>query len=207
MATLLLLNKPFHVLCQFTDAEARVTLAKFVHRPDFYAAGRLDYDSEGLVLLTNDGLLQNRIADPAHKLPKTYWIQVEGIPDSEALARLGNGVNLKDGWTKPAQVKMIEPPELWLRVPPVRTRLTIPCSWLELTITEGRNRQVRRMSAAVGHPTLRLVRIAVGPWSIDGLAPGQTREVDVHLPNVAPSRHSKAAAKKISSKPVNRGRR
>lgn len=178
MARLILLNKPFQTLCQFTDQEGRATLADFVPVPDVYPAGRLDYDSEGLVVLTDAGFLQHRIADPRHKLTKTYWVQVEGDPAPEALVALARGVDLKDGRTRPAQVRRLHDPDVWPRHPPIRERKNIPTAWLALTLTEGRNRQVRRMTAAVGHPTLRLIRWEVGPWSLGGLAPGQWREVE-----------------------------
>jgi 23S rRNA pseudouridine2457 synthase len=174
-ARLLLFNKPFGVLSQFSGAGA--TLARYIDAPGVYPAGRLDRDSEGLLLLTDDGRLQARIADPRFKLPKTYLVQVEGAPGDEALARLRNGVLLKDGMTRPAGADRIAPPALWPRDPPVRFRKTVPDSWLRLTIREGRNRQVRRMTAAVGHPTLRLVRWAVGDWTLEGLAPGDWRAV------------------------------
>ena len=167
------------VLSQFTDwgsLTPRATLSNFIEVPGVYPAGRLDRDSEGLLLLTDDGGVQARIADPAHKLPKTYLVQVEGVPDAAALARLRDGVVLKDGPTRPAEVDAIDTPALWPRVPPVRVRLSVPDRWLRLTIREGRNRQVRRMTAAVGHPTLRLVRWAVGEWTLDGIAPGEWRE-------------------------------
>lgn len=173
---LIALNKPFNVLCQFTDRSepARRTLAEFGLPAGVYAAGRLDYDSEGLLLLTNDGALANRLTDPQHKQPKTYWVQVEGIVDDDKLAALREGVQLNDGITLPAQARALETPtELWPRDPPVRFRKTIPDAWIELTITEGRNRQVRRMTAAVGLPTLRLVRISIGDYSLGALAPGQ----------------------------------
>lgn len=175
-ARVLLLNKPFRVLCQFTDGEGRATLADFVRVPGVYAAGRLDYDSEGLVVLTDDGALQARIADPRHKLPKTYWVQVEGEPTPEALARLRAGVVLNDGPTRPAQVVEIPPPEVWERTPPIRFRKHAPTRWLALTLREGRNRQVRRMTAAVGLPTLRLIRVRIGDFSLGALRPGEWRE-------------------------------
>lgn len=173
----ILLNKPFQVLCQFSEHEGKSTLARFIEQPDVYPAGRLDFDSEGLLLLTGDGQLQHRLTDPKHKLPKTYWAQVEGEISEQALQQLRSGVTLKDGKTKPALAKrIIEPPQLWERDPPIRHRANIPTTWIELTITEGRNRQVRRMTAAVGYPTLRLVRYSIGPWSIGDLQPGQFRE-------------------------------
>ncbi|MEL1263495.1 pseudouridine synthase [Pseudoxanthomonas putridarboris] len=177
---LIAFNKPFNVLCQFTDRgdPPRRTLAEFGLPANVYAAGRLDYDSEGLLLLTDDGALANRLTDPRHKQPKTYWAQVEGTPDEAKLAALRKGVVLNDGPTRPAVVSLLEPaPALWPRDPPVRFRKTVPDAWIELTITEGRNRQVRRMTAAVGLPTLRLVRVAMGEVRLDGLAPGQWREV------------------------------
>jgi len=176
--TLILLNKPFGVLTQFSNGEGRATLADFVDVPGVYPAGRLDRDSEGLLLLTDNGRLQSRIADPKYKTPKTYWVQVERIPDDAALAALRAGVTLKDGLTRPAEVeRMDQPATLWPRDPPVRARKTVPDCWLSLTIREGRNRQVRRMTAAVGHPTLRLIRAQVGEWSVDGLASGEWRSV------------------------------
>ena len=178
---LLLLNKPFDVLTQFADADGRATLKDYVKVPGVYPAGRLDRDSEGLLLLTNDGRLQARIADPRFKLAKTYWVQVEGEASDEQLARLRAGVELNDGPTLPAEARQIDAPVLWERDPPVRFRKSVPTSWLELTIREGRNRQVRRMTAAVGLPTLRLVRVRIGPWSLDGLAPGEWREVPAQL--------------------------
>ena len=182
-AGVVLLNKPFGVLCQFTGGGARRTLADFVPLPDVYPAGRLDLDSEGLVVLTADGALQARISSPRTKLAKTYWVQIEGEPEPAALATLRNGVALADGTTRPARARAIaEPPDLWPREPPIRIRKTKPTSWLELTLFEGRNRQVRRMTAAVGLPTLRLVRYAVGSWSLAGLAPGEWRSARASIP-------------------------
>ena len=172
---LLLFNKPFNVLSQFTDAGQRPTLGAFINIPGIYPAGRLDYDSEGLLLLTDDGRLQQRIADPRHKLPKTYWVQVEGDITEEALQKLRRGVQLNDGPTLPAQARVLATPKLWPRVPPIRVRKSVPDSWLELTIREGRNRQVRRMTAAVGFPTLRLVRVKIGEWELGTLQPGESR--------------------------------
>lgn len=172
---LIAFNKPYGVLCQFTDRSQppRPTLAGFGLPPDVYAAGRLDHDSEGLLLLTDDGGLAHRLTDPRHKQPKTYWVQVEGSPQDSALRALRDGVVLNDGRTLPAQVERLDPPALWPRDPPVRFRKTVPDAWLTITIHEGRNRQVRRMTAAVGLPTLRLVRVAIGPHRLDGLMPGQ----------------------------------
>jgi 23S rRNA pseudouridine2457 synthase len=180
MPRIILFNKPYDVLCQFTDSEGRPTLADYIDQPKFYPAGRLDRDSEGLVVLSEKGELQHQIAHPKNKMAKTYWVQVEGEPDEAALQKLREGVELKDGPTLPAEVRRIEEPAvLWPRTPPIRVRQSIPDSWIELTIREGRNRQVRRMSAAVGHPTLRLIRHAVGPWSIDGLESGEWRMLEV----------------------------
>jgi len=176
---LILLNKPYGVLPQFTDEKSpspRPTLSAYVTVPHVYPAGRLDMDSEGLMLLTDDGRLQARISNPKYKIPKTYLVQVEGEPDEAALDALRRSVMLKDGPTLPAHVEAIDPPELWPRDPPVRFRKSVPDRWLRLTIHEGRNRQVRRMTAAVGHPTLRLVRWQVGEWTLEGIAPGAWRQ-------------------------------
>ena len=196
-ASVVLLNKPYGVLCQFTSPDGRRTLADYVVRPGVYPAGRLDADSEGLVVLTADGALQTRIADPRHRLAKTYWVEVEGAPDDEAIAALERGVVLRDGPTLPARARRIAPPPgLWPRNPPIRVRKAIPTAWLEIAIAEGRNRQVRRMTAAVGLPTLRLVRQAVGPWTLGTLAPGQWREeaVDARVLTSAAASTSSAPA-------------
>jgi len=185
MPTLYLLNKPYQVLSQFTDSEGRNTLADFIKTPKIYPAGRLDYDSEGLIILTGDGAIQARISDPKHKLPKTYWVQMEGSITDAAIKQLQQGVLLKDGKTKPAKAKKINEPDIWPRTPPIRERANAQTSWLELSITEGRNRQVRRMTAEVGFPTLRLIRYSIGQWSLDGLAPGEHTTADIHLPKTA----------------------
>ncbi|MBO6898748.1 MAG: pseudouridine synthase [Shimia sp.] len=181
MTRVILFNKPFDVLSQFTDkgleGSKRRTLSDFIDVPKVYPAGRLDRDSEGLMVLTDDGKLQARIADPRHKMAKTYWVQVEGAPDDTTLAALRKGVKLKDGLTKPAKAQIIdEPDNLWPRTPPIRVRKSIPDTWISLTIREGRNRQVRRMTAAVGHPTLRLIRAQIGEWRLDGLESGTWRD-------------------------------
>lgn len=179
MTRVILFNKPFGVLTQFTDrgneGSRRSTLSDFIDLPGVYPAGRLDRDSEGLVVLTDDGKLQNRISNPRFKLSKTYLVQVEGIPEEKALTELRRGVKLKDGLTRPADVVRIDPPDLWTRDPPVRYRKSVPDCWLQITINEGRNRQVRRMTAHVNHPTLRLVRWQVGEWSLQDLQPGAWR--------------------------------
>ena len=195
MAKLLLFNKPFHVLSQFTDAEARKTLSGFIRLHDVYPAGRLDYDSEGLLLLTDNGQLQAQISQPKYKLNKTYWVQVEGVATEAHCQQLLDGVELKDGPAAAIKCALMPQPALWPRVPPIRQRETIPDSWLELTINEGRNRQIRRMTAAVGLPTLRLIRAAVGNWQLDGLKPGEYRIETVHMPapkKVKPGAQSRA---------------
>ncbi|MCD1648360.1 pseudouridine synthase [Marinobacter adhaerens] len=200
MAELVLFNKPFQVLSQFTDDGAsggespRATLADYLRIPGIYPAGRLDYDSEGLLLLTSEGSLQHRIASPSLKMPKTYWVQVEGDITEEALKHLATGVQMKDGLTRPAKAARIPAPSVWPRVPPVRHRDTVPTSWIELTITEGKNRQVRRMTAAVGFPTLRLIRYRIGDWTLDGLKSGGHRIVTVNLPAPAQSPRRRSGA-------------
>ena len=181
---LIAFNKPFGVICQFSRSGDKPTLKDFIDRPGVYPAGRLDTDSEGLLLLTDDGILQARIADPAQKLYKTYWAEVEGAAAESDLATLRRGLDLGDFVTRPARAKVISPPaDLWPRTPPVRFRQSIPTSWLEIAIAEGKNRQVRRMTAKIGFPTLRLVRIAVGDWRLDGIEPGKWREIpDAALP-------------------------
>jgi 23S rRNA pseudouridine2457 synthase len=176
MGRILLFNKPYGVICQFSRDGMHPTLADYIVLPDFYPAGRLDTDSEGLLVLTDDGKLQHRITDPKHKLPKTYWVQIEGVPDEAALGQLRAGVKLPDFTTQPAEVTVMdEPINLWPRTPPIRERKNIPTSWIELTIREGKNRQVRRMTAAVDLPTLRLIRYRIGEWTLDGLESGKWR--------------------------------
>ena len=178
MSQIILFNKPYGVISQFSEDGRHPTLKEYIPTPDVYPAGRLDTDSEGLLILTDDGALQHRISHPRHKLAKTYWAQVEGIPDSTALKNLSQGVDLGDFITKPAKARLIEEPAaLWPRDPPIRFRKNIPTAWLELTIWEGKNRQVRRMTAKTGYPTLRLIRAKIGDWSLDGLAVGQWRAI------------------------------
>jgi 23S rRNA pseudouridine2457 synthase len=184
MSRIVLFNKPFNVLSQFTDkgteGTPRATLSDYISIPEVYPAGRLDRDSEGLMVLTDDGRLQAQISNPRYKQVKTYLAQVEGIPSDDDISKLTQGVDLKDGLTQKAEVKRIDPPNfLWDRDPPIRVRQSIPDCWISLTITEGRNRQVRRMTAAIGHPTLRLIRYRVGNWTLDGIAPGESRLIEV----------------------------
>jgi len=173
---LIAFNKPFNVHCQFRAFEEEPTLAHYIHQPRVHPAGRLDKDSEGLLLLTDDGALQHLITQPVHKQAKGYWVQVEGAPGEAALDKLRRGITLKDGPTKPAEVHVIAEPMIWEREPPIRKRLSIPTTWLDMTIYEGRNRQIRRMTAAIGHPTLRLIRYRVGPWYLNHLKPGESEQ-------------------------------
>jgi 23S rRNA pseudouridine2457 synthase len=206
MSRLLLFNKPYGVLSQFTDRDGgRATLAQYIGLPGVRPAGRLDYDSEGLMLLTDDGRLQARIADPRHKMAKGYWAQIEGVPGTEALEQLRQGIRLNDGMTRPAQARLMEEPAgLWPRDPPIRYRASIPTTWLELTLREGRNRQVRRMTAAVGHPTLRLIRYAIGSWNLAGLPPGALREVELAGELTYPAQRQAGARRPAGSPPHRR---
>ena len=179
MTELILFNKPFDVLSQFSDSDNRQTLKDYISIPNVYPAGRLDRDSEGLLLLTDSGPLQHQVSEPKYKHEKTYWVQVEGAPDSQAIAQLISGVALKDGLTLPAKAKLISPPMIWPRTPPIRKRKSIPTQWLELKIVEGKNRQVRRMTAAIGHPTLRLIRYAIGDWTLDDIPPGKWQTITI----------------------------
>lgn len=190
MSQLILFNKPYGVICQFSQHELHPTLKDHIALPGVYPAGRLDTDSEGLLLLTGEGTLQHRISDPRWKLPKTYWVQVEGRVSEAQLEALRAGVDLGDFVTRPAQARQIEPPALWERKPPVRFRKTVPDCWLEIIISEGKNRQVRRMTAKVGLPTLRLVRAAIGPWQLDGLQPGELRSISVNLEDLPALSHA-----------------
>lgn len=207
MSKLVLFNKPYGVLSQFRkDGLQTVTLADYIGLAGVYPAGRLDKDSEGLLLLTDDGQLQHRIAHPRHKAEKVYWVQVEGLPDDQALRQLATGVELKDGLTRPAKVRIIEEPPLWPRQPPVRYRANIPTSWLELGIREGRNRQVRRMTAAVGYPTLRLVRYRIGDWTLEGIPPGEWKVIEI-ADTMPPQANSQARKKHHAGKPTHHRRR
>jgi len=208
VSDIFIFNKPFQVMSQFTDSDGRATLADYISIPAIYPAGRLDYDSEGLMILTGDGELQHQISHPRHKLKKTYWAQVEGEISDSALAQLRIGVTLKDGPTLPANAERIaEPDPLWPRDPPVRFRAAIPTSWISLQISEGRNRQVRRMTAAVGFPTLRLIRAAIGDWALDGLAPGEHRKITLSDEFKRYASPNKPASRRINYKPHNKSPR
>ncbi|MDN0074958.1 pseudouridine synthase [Crenobacter sp. SG2303] len=207
MSQLILLNKPYGVICQFSEHPKHPTLKSCIDLPGVYPAGRLDTDSEGLLLLTDDGALQHRIADPRWKLPKTYWVQVEGEPSDAQLAALEAGVDLGDFVTKPATVRRLNPPSLWPRNPPVRFRKSVPDNWLEIVISEGKNRQVRRMTAKVGLPTLRLVRVAIGPWRLEDLPPGEHRVLAVDLADLPGGRQAMTRAKVGRTPPRSSGHR
>ncbi|WP_058021678.1 pseudouridine synthase [Pseudohongiella spirulinae] len=198
MPQIILFNKPFNVLSQFSGDQPEQTLSHYIDAPGFYPAGRLDKDSEGLLLLTDCGQTQARISNPTYKLEKTYWVQVEGLIDETALHALHCGVTLKDGQTRPARAEAIIPPRIWDRHPPIRERQHIPTSWLSLSITEGRNRQVRRMTAAVGFPTLRLIRYRIGDWTIEGLAPGESRTLQIQPLPGRPASSSSIASRSVS---------
>lgn len=212
MPKIICFNKPFNVLTQFTDAEGRSTLANYLHHKNVYPAGRLDYDSEGLLLLTDSGPLQHLISHPHNKMPKTYWVQVEGVITDQDLAPLRSGVVLNDGLTQKALARTMEAPSLWERHPPIRHRKNQPTSWLEITIKEGRNRQVRRMTAAIGFPTLRLIRYAIGPWQLNGLQPGEWHfaeipEVvlrDLEKPSRPAPQKRKVSTKRLQKTPTRR---
>lgn len=201
MSKLVIFNKPFNTLCQFTGEEGDITLAEFIDIKNVYPAGRLDKDSEGLLLLTDDGQLQNQIANPKNKMSKTYWVQVEGAPTDKDLEPLRRGLIIQKYRTKPASAKIIDTPSIWPRTPPVRERKNVPDTWLELTIREGKNRQVRRMTAAIGFPTLRLIRAKIGQWSIDQLLPGEYRLIDVDIPTRKISNKPHNSRKRFSNKP------
>jgi 23S rRNA pseudouridine2457 synthase len=197
MARIILFNKPYGVLSQFTSEAGHLSLKEFISLPGVYAAGRLDADSEGLLILTDDGILQHRLANPRHKQPKTYWVQVDGVPTEAALEPLRQGVDLGDFVTLPAQVKAIPEPEgLWPRDPPVRFRKNIPTSWLEIILVEGKNRQVRRMTAKVGFPTLRLLRWRIGDWTLAGLAPGELKTLEVDIDTIRTDQKGKPSPSK-----------
>jgi 23S rRNA pseudouridine2457 synthase len=198
MSKIILLNKPFHVLSQFTDDQGRSTLSEYISQSAVYPAGRLDYDSEGLLLLTDDGGIQHQISHPKKKMAKTYWVQVEGAPSKEQLKPLTDGIELNDGPCKPAKVKCIPTPNIWERNPPIRQRQNDQTSWLEIIISEGRNRQVRRMTAAIGFPTLRLIRVQIGSWKLEDLKPGESKTLTIH------STHKPSPDKKTGKRSSNK---
>ena len=208
MSQIVLFNKPYGVLSQFRSAAWQLTLSRYLTIPDIYPAGRLDKDSEGLLLLTDDGQLQHRIAHPHYKAEKVYWAQVEGIPDQQAMQLLTRGVKLKDGITRPARVSIMDEPAVWSRDPPIRFRAQIPTCWLEIGITEGRNRQVRRMTAAVGHPTLRLIRYRIGDWTLEGLQPGEWKVITVvdTMPRQGQANKRSEGKQRAGKSPRHRGR-
>lgn len=195
MSRLILFNKPFNTLCQFTGEDGDSTLADYINVADVYPAGRLDKDSEGLLLLTDDGQLQHHIANPNNKMEKTYWVQVEGEPLNSDLEDLRHGIKIQDYKTKPAQVRLIPAPDVWPRIPPIRERKTIPTCWLEIKIKEGKNRQVRRMTAAIGFPTLRLIRAQIGDWRLGNLAPGAFSSIEVEVENITNKQRTRLPSK------------
>jgi len=201
MANLLIFNKPFQVLSQFTDKQGRMTLADFITVPEVFPAGRLDYDSEGLLLLTDDGRLQHKISHPDKKMKKRYWAQVEGQIQDADLEPVRSGIELNDGPCMPCPARIIDPPEIWERHPPIRDRQSIPTSWIELTLQEGRNRQVRRMTAAIGFPTLRLIRASIGDWSIENIKPGEFIQQTIHMPQAHKTKHTPKNKHKTSRRP------
>lgn len=212
MNRLIAFCKPYGTLCQFRADGDTPTLAQYIDIPGIYAAGRLDKDSEGLLLLTNHGPLQHRISHPKQKMPKVYWVQVEGKPNDKALDQLRHGIQLKDGVTAPAEIKRLQEPNIWPRTPPIRYRANIPTSWLEITLKEGRNRQVRRMTAAVGHPTLRLIRYAIGPWNLMNQAgelqqPGQWQELEIQPEYLQSESRNRTSVKKPLGSPRHGRRR
>lgn len=204
MSQLIIFNKPFRVLCQFRKNDDRLTLADFIQMPDVNVAGRLDFDSEGLLLLTDDGVLGHQLTHPKFHKEKTYWVQVEGAVTKNAIQQLSEGVMLKDGLTRPAKVKLMDEPSIWERHPPIRERRQIPTSWLEITISEGKNRQVRRMTAHVGYPTLRLIRWSIGDWNLENLKPGEYRAIQVKTPTQKPKKTGSKSRSAVGPEPFKR---